>query len=156
MSEYKVLIIGDSRVQHLYDVLDMTSLNLSFRVITVSGAKLNELALKAIAEPSYYDPCHFNLVIFAGGINNLTKLSYRPTRHAILRFKTSWDLINLTRVEAEKAIDKIKSYFNIPVALASLTGINLVNYSPQYFSELFYMQPLVDSSVVALNKLIRG
>lgn len=156
MNEYKILIIGDSRVRGLQGVLDRTSLNPSFRDIMAPGAKLGDLALKTIAELSYHDSCHYNLVILVGGINNLTKLSYKPTRHAIPRFKSCGNLIDYTRREMEKAISKIKRHFNIPVALASLSGINLVNHSPHYYAELFNLQPLIDESIVALNKLIRG
>lgn len=56
----------------------------------------------------------------------------------------------------EKAINKIKSYFDIPVAIASVAGIDLVNYSPQFYGKLFYMQPMIDESIIMLNNRIRG
>lgn len=156
MGSYRILIVGDSRTRHLQDILDQTSLNLSFHVITLPGAKLNDLALKTIAELSYHDLNYYSLVILVGGINNLTKLVYRPTRHAIPRHKACCNLINFTLNEMGKAIERIKFYFATPVALASLTGIDLVNYSPQYYGKLFHMQPLIDEAITVLNKRIRG
>lgn len=156
MNNYKILIVGDSRVWHLQGMLDQTSLNLSFRVIMIPGARLDTLALKTLAELSYCDSYTYNLIILVGGINNLTKLIYRPTRHAMPRYISPTDLINTTLNEMEKAIRKIRFYFNIPVTMASLAGIDLVNYSPHYFGKLFRLQPLMDESIVILNNRIRG
>lgn len=156
MSNYKVLIVGDSRVRHLQGMLDQTSLNLSFRVIMMPGARLNTLALKTLTELSYCDLYTYNLIIIVGGVNNLTKLAYKPTRHAVPRFTSLHDLVNVTLLEMEKAIGKIKTYSDIPVALASVTGIDLVGYSPLYYGKLFRWQPLIDETIVMLNNRIRG
>lgn len=156
MNNHRILIVGDSRVRHLQEVLDLTSLNLSYMVITLPGAKLSDIAIKTIAELSYCDLYHYELVILAGGINNVSKLVYGPTRHAVPRYRSSRDLVTSTLWEMEKAVGKIKSYFDVPVAMASLSGISLVNYSPQYHGKLYNMQPLVDSSIIALNNMVRG
>lgn len=142
----------------MHNLLNFSSrnLNLIFKVSVLPGAKLHDLAMKTITELSYCDLCHYQLVILAGGINNMSKLVYRPTRHAIPRYRSSESLVNYTLSELEKAVGKITSFFDIPVAVASLSGIDLVNYSPLYYGKLYTMQPQIDHAIVDLNRLIRG
>lgn len=151
---YHVLIVGDSRVRQLYGALNVTTLNIEFHVRTVPGAKMDQLALKSITELAYWDG--FHLVILVGGINNLSKLYWHPGRHAGPRYRSVSQLVDYTLREMRAAVQKVQSFTSVPVALASMAGMDLVNYSPWYYDRLYPLQPTIDMATIRINLQIRG
>lgn len=153
MSHYKVLIVGDSRVRYLRERLTRTSLNIRFTVKSLPGADLRGITLKALIEISYDD---YHLIILAGGINNITRLFHRPSRHVVPRHYDPADLANITADEMRLALHRIQGITSTPVVMASLVGIRLVTYSPSYSDILYGLQPIIDMAINRLNCLIRG
>lgn len=151
---YNILIVGDSRARHLQQILNQTTLNLSFKVHTLTGAKIAAIALKTLTELSYHNS--FHLVIIMGGINNITRLHHYPSKHAVPRYAQAHDLIESTLVELKTAMDKIRAISEVPSSLATLAGMNLGVYSPAYHDLLSHFQPMLDGSMVEINKRIRG
>lgn len=152
--KYRVLIVGDSRVRQLCGPLNIATLNIEFHVKTVPGAKMDQIALKAMAELAYYDGYH--LVILVGGINNVSKLFWQPDRYAGPRYRSVDLLVNYTLREMGVAVQKVKAYTNIPVSLAAMAGMDLVKYSPWHYDRLYPLQPLIDQATVRINHQIRG
>lgn len=153
MNYYKVLIVGDSRVRHLGERLNRTSLNIRFTVRSLPGANLRRITLKALIEVSYED---YHLIILMGGINNLTRLFHNPTRHVVPRHYAVDDLVGITTDEMRLALSRIQNITPTPVVMASLVGIRLVSYSPSYSDILYGLQPIIDTAVNRINCLIRG
>lgn len=151
---YNILVIGDSRAKLLEPELNKTSLNLSFTVKVLPGAGLHRITLKALTSLSYDNA--FDLLILAGGINDLTKLVHLPTRHALPRYNSANNLAEAVLFEMRKSINKISKITSIPLVLATLPGMDLVKYSPDYNELLAPFQPALDEAVTTINKQIRG
>lgn len=154
MSLYRVLIIGDSRTRHLEGFLNNTTLNIRYTVITVPGATLHRLATVAVNALSQNFSYH--LTIIAGGINDLSMLRYIPSRHARPRFNSVETLVNYTVGEMRSCMDYVLNYSYSPVALATLSGMDLSQYSPQLHNFLYTYQPIVDRAIVEINHQVRG
>lgn len=93
MSNYlHVLLVGDSRVRYLESILGRTLLNLVFRVECLPGAKLERIMMRVLACIAYYD--QYDLILLAGGINDLTRLKFNPCRHATLRCSNAAQMCN--------------------------------------------------------------
>lgn len=120
-----ILTVGDSRTRDLENKLDYASLNMSmnlrFTVITLPGANLNLIMLKVLTALSY--PNTYQLILIAGGINNMTRLLHVPSRHAVPRFRSVTDLIENTSSAMRVALVKITAITDKPVVLASLPGM---------------------------------
>lgn len=151
---YDILIVGDSRTRGLEYSLNSTSLNLRFTVFTLPGASLNTIMLKALTSLSYSNT--YQLVLLIGGINNMTRLLYNPTRHAVPRFRSTVDLVEHTLSAMRITIDKISAITNMPVVLASLPGMDLAAYSPDYRDLLLPLQDSIDNAITEINLRIRG
>lgn len=151
---FDILIVGDSRTRNLEDKLNNTSLNLRFNVITLPGANLKAIMLKTLTLLSY--PNSYQLVCVAGGINNMTRLLHNPTRHAVPRFRATADLVESTLSAMRITINKISAITNKPVILASLPGMDLAVYSPEYCDLLTPLQASIDNAITKINLRIRG
>lgn len=151
---YHVLIVGDSRVRQLYGELSATTLNIEFHIRPLSGARMDQIALKAVTELAYWDGYH--LVILAGGINNLSKLFWHSGRYAGPRYKSTNQLVEYTLREMRAGVQKVRAFTSVPVALASMAGMDLVKYSPWHYDKLYHLQPLIDLATVRINLQIRG
>lgn len=130
-----------SRVRHLGERLTRTSLNVRFTVISLPGADMRRITLKALVEISYDD---YHLIILAGGINNITCLFHRPSRHVLPRHYDPTDLANITADKMRLALYRIQRITYTPVVMSSLVGIRLVSYSPSYSDILYGLQPIID------------
>lgn len=151
---YHVLIVGDSRMRHLQSYLNDTSFNIYFTVVTLPGATLRRIMHEAIEIVRCSRP--YQLIIIAGGINDLTVLHRHPTRHVFPRTRVVPNLINHILHEMHYCIDGISHHTNTPVALAMLSGINLAAYSPRYFDLMYILQPYIDRAIVEINHRVRG
>lgn len=154
-SYYNVLIVGDSRTRFLQNFLNQASLNLRFHVITLPGASLQRIADVAIQtlDNSY----NYQLTILAGGINNITMLRYRPTRHATLRYRSATSLIENTIREIRICLEAVQEHSFMPVAIASISGMHLARYSPHFASSsLYHMQRTMNYAITRINLRIRG
>lgn len=151
---YNVLLIGDSRVKGLEVKLNTTSLNLCFTVVSLSGANLSTITAKA--QTILAHPNQFQLILIAGGINNMTRLLHNPSRHAVPRHGSSEALTENTLAAMRLTVETIKSITPMPVVLATLPGINLAAYSPEYHDLLIPLQPQFDDAVMDVNHRIRG
>lgn len=149
-----ILIVGDSRTRDLESKLNHASLNLRFTVITLPGANLNSIMLKTLTSLSY--PNAYQLIFIIGGINNMTRLLHNPTRHAVPRFRSVSDLIENTLTAMRVALNKIIAITDKPVVLASLPGMDLSAYSPEYRELLFPLQASLDTAITKINLRIRG
>lgn len=154
MSLYRVLIVGDSRTRHLEGFLNNTSLNIRYTVITIPGASLHRIA--TVAANTLQENYSFHLTIIAGGINDLSMLRYIPSRHARPRYNTVETLVNYTVGEMRRCIEYVTDYSYMPVALATLSGMNLSQYSPRLHNFLYTYQPIIDQAIVEINHQIRG
>lgn len=151
---YNILIIGDSRVSRLETELRKTTLNLDFTVESLPGARFERITLKAMTMLAYYD--HFHLVIITGGINDMSKHVHHPSRHALPRFGSVNSLADNTLTIMRTSIQKIKNITSLPVVLATLPGMDLTRYSPEYHELLAPLQHIFDDAITSINKQIRG
>lgn len=151
---FRILIIGDSRVRYLGNQLNSTSLNLLFEVVCLPGAKIEDLVLKARALLSY--EVKYDLIILAGGINNITKLNHHPCKHASPRYSRSDKTVEGIMSRFYIGVDRIQNLVQVPLVIATIPGIDLIKYSPQVWFKLLPFQPLIDSSIIEINRQIRG
>lgn len=154
MEDYHVLIIGDSRTKHLSQVLNKTTLNIIYHVVTVSGARMRRIALRAITELGFYNGYH--LIILTAGINDVSKLVWHPSRRAVPRYDSVHKIVECTVYEMQNAVERVRRFTATPVLLASLSGMDLTKYTPWFYGELYPLQPLIDKSIILLNHRIRG
>lgn len=117
-------------------------------------ARMSNIALSAMAALSY--PETYHLVIIMGGINDLSKLVYAPTKHALPRYGNLYDQINLTLDSFRESIGKIRKITEVPVILATLAGMELAKYSPSYAALLQPLQSDFNKAIIEINKQIRG
>lgn len=99
-----ILIVGDSRTRNLEAKVNNASLKLRFTVITLPGANLKSIMLNTL-KLSY--PNTYQLIIIAGGINNLTRLLHNPSQHAVPRSGSVVDLVENTLSAMRIAVDNI-------------------------------------------------
>lgn len=151
---YSVLIVGDSRLRHLESRLNGTTLNIHFTVKMHPGARMANIALSAMTALSYSDTYH--LVVIIGGINDLSKLVYTPTKHALPRYGNSHDLTNRTIDLFRESMSKIRRITEVPVVLSTLAGMDLAKYSPGYASLLHPLQRDFNKVLLEINNQIRG
>lgn len=151
---FRILVIGDSRARYLNSYLNNTSLNLLFEVICIPGAKLEDLVLKTMALLSY--EVNYDLIIFTGGINNITRITYRPCKHATLRYNSPDKIVNNVMNKLYEGVEKILNVKSVPLVIATIPGIDLVKYSPHAWFRLLPLQPMLDSSIIEINRQIRG
>lgn len=151
---YSILIVGDSRLRNLGGSLETTSLNLRFTVRCIPGARIEELGLHIRACLSYQHD--YDLVMLIGGINNITRIRFRPVRHATLRYLSEREICLSITSQLQEALEKIAEISVTPVVIATIPGMNLINYSPAYWYGLLHLQPTLDRAIVELNRRIRG
>lgn len=154
MSLYKVLIVGDSRLRHLEAFLNNTNLNIRYTVITLPGANLHRIA--SVAAETLDNNFSFHLTIIAGGINDLSMIRHVPLRHARPRFNQVEVLVNYTVDEMRRCVDHVRNHSYMPVALATISGMCLSQYSPLLSDFLYTYQPIVDQAITQINLRIRG
>lgn len=151
---YQVLIVGDSRMRNLQTILNDTSLNIYFTVITLPGANLRRIMYETIQTIRCSRP--YDLIIIAGGINDMSILHRYPSRHVFPRTRVVTNLVNYTLEEMRYCIDGIIHTTGTPVALAMLSGLNLAAYSPRYYDLMYILQPCIDRAIIEINHQIRG
>lgn len=145
MSLYRVLIVGDSHMRHFEAFLNNTTLNIRYTVVTLPGANLNRIA--TVAAEMLDNNFSFHLTIIAGGINDLSMLRHIPSRHARPRFNSIDILVDYTVEEMRRCIQHVRNHSYMPVALATLSGMHLSQYSPNLWDFLFTYQPIVDQAI---------
>lgn len=151
---YDVLIVGDSRLRQLEPYLNSTSLNIRFTVKSSPGARMANITLSTLAVLSYSDVYH--LVIVSGEINDMSKLVYLPTKHALPRYGNSADLVEISLETFRVSMEKIRAISDIPAILATIPGMNFAIYSPEYADILTSIQGSFNRSVVEINSRIHG
>lgn len=149
-----VLIIGDSRMKLLQHDLNSNTSGLNFTVISLPGARLQHITLKVLTTLSY--PNAFKLVIISGGINDMTRLVRSPTKHALPRFRNMEVLRESVLTEMRRSVQKIKKISNVPLVMATLPGMDLASYSPDYATLLTPLQPNINGAIEEINKQVRG
>lgn len=149
-----ILIIGDSRMRSMENELNKFTLSLKFSVKFLPGAKLHQLTLKALTSLSY--PNSFQLVIIAGGINDMTRLVHIPSRHALPKYGNAEALAEAVLYEMRTSVRRIKEITDIPVVMATLPGMDLAGYSPEFRDLLISLQPCMDNAITTINKQVRG
>lgn len=151
---YQILIVGDSRVRNLERYIENLSPFFEFTIRCIPGARIERLGLHARASLSYQ--VHYDLVLIAGGINDITKLKYRPVRHATLRYTSTRRICAVVIAQLRELMHKSERISDTPVVIASIPGMCLINYSPAVWYNLINLQPILDSTMVELNRQIRG
>lgn len=84
----------------------------------------------------------------------MTRLLYKPTRHAVPCHGSAELLVENTLAAMRTTIEKIRAITPMPVALATLPGIDLAVYSPEYL--LRSLQSSFDDPVREVNLRILG
>lgn len=151
---HRILVVGDSRIRNLGSLLNNTSLNLTFTVECLPGARIERIGLRIMTCLAYAS--NFELVIFIGGINDITKVKFNPTRHATLRYFSSWEICDRIMTQLYFTRAKLAEIFNIPIYVATIPGMNLINYSPSVWYQLFPLQEPLDRAMFEINRRIRG
>lgn len=154
MNYLHVLLVGDSRVRYLEDILDRASLNLLVRVECLPGAGLERIMMRTLACIAYYDK--YDLILLAGGINDLTRLKHNPCRHATLRCFNVTQMCDAFMSQLRSIYDRIARITAIPLVVSTLPGMDLSEYAPGLWHQLILQQPLLDRAVVEINRQIRG
>lgn len=154
MNFYKVLIVGDSRMRHLEAFLSNTTLNIQYKVITLPGATLRRISAAAIDELNA--DYSYHLTIIAGGINDLTMIRNIPQRHARPRWNSVTTLVRRTVREMRLCIENVYNHSYMPVALATISGMSLAEYSPGLRHFLYTYQPYIDQAIIQINHQVRG
>lgn len=154
MSLYRVLIVGDSRMRHMEAFLNNTTLNIQYTVIMLPGANLHRIATTTadILDNNF----SYHLAILAGGINDLSMIRHIPSRHARPRFNQVDTLVNHTAEEMRRCIEYVRAHSYMPIALATLSGLCLSQYSPLLYDFLYTYQPIVDQAIPQINHRVRG
>lgn len=151
---HRILIVGDSRLRNLEYYLNSTSLNLNFEVKCLPGARIEEIGLRTMTSIAYNDT--IDLVLLIGGINDITKLKYHPSRHATLRYPTSSEICDKVMLALYKTRDKLANIFEVPICIATIPGMDLINYSPAVWYRLLPLQGILDTAMFEINRRIRG
>lgn len=141
-------------MRNFENLLNDTRLNVTFKVITLPGATLIRIADTAIE--ILREDYRYQLIIVAGGINDMTVLRYQPFRHALPNYTSINQLVSHTTNEMRRCVERIQAYSDMPVALATLSGIDLPKYAPQYQYAVFRYQPIIDRAIIAINYQVRG
>lgn len=123
-------------------------------IVELPGARSSNIALTTMAALSYAETYH--LVIVAGGINDMSKLVYHPSKHALPRFGNPLELIDQTMMALRTTLSKIRAIADIPVILATFPGMDLASYSPAYADLLRPLQPSFNKAVIEVNNQIHG
>lgn len=118
------------------------------------GAKFDKIALKFMATRSYEKK--YDLLILVGGINNITRTEYQPVKHATLQYVNRDRMLNTILNCLSREVQKIVGISSIPIVIATIPGMDLIKYSPQVWYRLLPLQTLLDSSMVEINRMIRG
>lgn len=154
MSLYKVLVVGDSRTRHLEAFPNNTNLNIRYTVRPIPGATLQRIATAAAIALTEDNTYH--LTIIAGGINDMSMIRHIPSRHARPRFNSINRLVTHTVREMRRCIEYVSDFSYMPVALATLSGMHLGEYSPSLNHFLFTYQPIIDRAITLINHQVRG
>lgn len=151
---HRVLIVGDSRIRGMGYYLNNTSLNLEFTVQCLPGARIEEIGVKIMTCLAYNDD--FDLVLHIGGINDVTKLKFRPSRYATLRYSSGPKTCEEVMLRLYRVREKIANIYGIPMCIATIPGMNLINYSPMMWYRVLPLQETLDLSMFEINRRIRG
>lgn len=129
-------------------------LNMNFTIRCIPGARIQDLGLCIRASISYQ--ITYDLVILIGGINDVTRISYRPERHATLRYLSKRRTCDWVMSQLRELLNRSRLIANIPVVIATLPGMSLINYSPRVWFRVIDLQSTLDSAIVEINRQIRG
>lgn len=129
-------------------------LNIQYTVITLPGANLHRIA--TVAAEALDNNFSFHLTIIAGGIKDISMSRHIPSRHARPRFNSVEVLVNYTVDEMRRCTHYVKDHSYMPVALATLGGMCLSQYSLNLCQFLFTYQPTVDCAITQINYRVRG
>lgn len=151
---HRILIVGDSRIRDLETLLNNTSLNLAFTVECLPGARIERIGLKIMSCLAYTNT--YELILFIGGINDVTKVRFNPTRHATLRYQSSQEICDSIMSQLYLTRDKLAKIIDIPIYIATIPGMNLINYSPAVWYRLLPLQEPLDTAMFEINRRIRG
>lgn len=151
---HRVLIAGDSRLRYLASTLADISSNFDFTIRSLPGAKISDITQYAAA--ALTRPNDYHLVILMGGINNMSRLAYHPTKHALPRFGNTDELINRTMDAIRSAMHEVRSISQTPIVISTIAGMELAKYSPAYADLLRPLQRDFNSAIVQVNGQIRG
>lgn len=155
-TSYKVLIVGVSRLRFIESELNNTSLNVRFTVMMLPGARMAGIKTSAMTKLAHTNCYHLTLII--GGINDISKLAYIPTKHALPRFGNTDELIDHTMDAIRTSMQDIRSVSAAPVVMSTIAGMDLgwIKYSPNYADLLRPLQRNFNYAVTQVNNQIRG
>lgn len=153
-NQLHVLLAGDSRVKYLENILSRNSLNLKIRVECLPGARLERIMMRILSCIAHYD--NYNLVIIAGGINDLTCLKFNPCRHATLRHLNAVRMCDAFMSRLRSIYSRIERITATPIVISTLPGMDLSEYAPGLWHQLILQQPILDQAIVEINRQIRG
>lgn len=153
-AHYKVLIVGDSRLRYIESELNNTSLNVRFTVKMIPGARMASIKTSAKSILAHTNSYHLTLII--GGINDMSRLAYLPTKHALPRFGNTDELVTRTMDAIRSSIEDIRSVSTSPVIMSTIAGMDFAKYSPDYADLLCPLQQNFNKAVVQINNQIRG
>lgn len=142
--------MADSRGRGLEALLNKDGSWASYEVAVSSGASIGRLR-GLLKRKLRYNMC-YNLVIIFGGICSITEITYIPDRAAILKSENESDILQCYKGECD--FKQISDTYQIPILLAPVIGMDLLAYAGFRDTKLYEMQPILDRSVVQINRFI--
>lgn len=161
----KTIVIADSRGTGLQDLIKTTKNTGEVSVIVSRGAGSELAAIRAIPVIKSFKP---NLVILHTGICDLTWRD-RNTKQTYLRHNNIESNVSQVMTAYNTAYELITSLENTRVSIATLTGLDLVDYNNKDRSGMDYEeyrryetegkemdpnQKTLDNSIVCINRKI--
>lgn len=157
---HNILLLADSRGRGIERLVNNNAQGFVFRVEVEPGANLRKLTNKLLKMCSEGSVTKFNAVIIFAGICNITKIVYVPNRAAVPRYNTDGETLSAFKSECQHLFSEVKDKVHVPIIISPTVGIDLMVYAEGPLqtvtsNSLFKQQPVIDSSVVMINKFIR-
>lgn len=151
---YRILCLGDSRLRYLQYYLNENMRHIQFVCYVFPGATLGHLLyqLRLILMDS--SPGHYDYIMVAGGICDITSLTRLPAR----RVTPYYSSVVATVENFERVLsvfrESARLFTQIPIVYATLVGIHLTHYSLGD-DTVYHLQPIIDESIPLMNKIIK-
>lgn len=146
-----ILIMADSRGRGLEPLLNQDSTNIKYKVAVLPGAQISRLS--EVLTRKLHHETKPDLIIIFGGICSIMKITYNPTKTAILRYNTEDEIVQYFKKECDFSQTRVTH--GLPLLLSPIVGMHLIAYAGSMDSRLYQMQPTLDGAVTRINRFIR-
>lgn len=152
---YRVLCLGDSRLNHMQLLLNDNHRKISFSCFVFPGATLGRLAYETRIILCFVEENYYDYIFVLGGICDLTVYQKRPTRWISLAYPTVASLVENFERLYSLCRSSIGLFTKCPLVFATISGIHLNRYMESDSPRLFQQQPILDSAIPLLNVIIK-